>query len=717
MKPVVGPETERISEELAVVNQPPSKRSFQEWARQLAGCRLCRNLTVAAFVAILAIEVAILIPSYRNYEEDLLSERVDIASQAIITFLKHIGSREISPAALETLIASSPLVGVSLRREGVGYGAGEAIESPQPADGVLRAAPRTPRGTIDLSWGSDPMLSDYQVLGRVDVSDVLSELVAFVFRILGLSLLIAVFVTVVTMFVVDRMMLSPLLKLRARISRAGDDAEHPLRYLMPAGRCDEFGEVEGAFNSMLKQSASYLARLRLLNRELDQLLDERTRSLRRTEQELEIRTLYDQLTGLANRSLFEEQLDRYFDQARHDAPRKEAVLVLGLNDFQALNGLAGHDTGDRVLQEIARRIAGYIADHGHVARLGGDVFGLLVGEAGRAPAESIEARISSIIEACERSVQVSGKTYECEISAGVAVRQLDGQDARTLLSHAEIAMHRAKKSPSQRIQFFASEFGEQVLRRQEMIHSLKVAIQNQQFQLYYQPQFDRLRRCTGYEALLRWYHPVHGPVSPAEFIPLAEETGLIVRIGEWVLEQAVVTLKGWIGQGFTGRIAVNVSALQLHDQDFADRISTLLQCYGVTARQLELEITETALMEDVKCAMATLKRFRELGLALAVDDFGTGYSSLAYLKALPVSRIKIDRTFVTGLPDNEQDEALCKTIIAMAHNMGCAVIAEGVETEVQASWLALAGCDELQGFLLGKPDFQGFRGETNFEYS
>jgi diguanylate cyclase (GGDEF)-like protein len=558
MKPVVGLEAEMISEDMAAENQPLSRRSFHEWARQLSGCRLCRNLTMAAFVAILAIEVAILIPSYRNYEEDLLSV-------------------------------------------------------------------------------------------RVDVSDVSSELVAFVFRILGLSLLIAVFVTAVTMFVVDRMMLSPLLRLRERISRAGDDAEHPLRYLMSTGRRDEFGEVEGVFNSMLKQNASYLAKLKLLNRELDQLLDERTQTLRRTEQELEIRTLYDQLTGLANRSLFEEQVDHHF---RHAHANKEAVLVLGVNDFQALNGLAGHETGDRVLQEIARRIAGFSPDHGDVARLGGDVFGLLVGEVGRTPAESIEARISAIIEACERPVQVGGKSYECEVSAEVAVTQLDGQDARTLLSHAEIAMHRAKKSPSQRVQFFASEFGEQVLHRQEMIRSLKVAIQNRQFQLYYQPQFDRLRRRTGYEALLRWHHPVIGSVSPAEFIPLAEETGLIVRIGDWVLEQAVITLKRWVDRGFRGRIAVNVSAMQLHDQGFADRISDLLRRYEVTALQLELEITETALMDDVERAMATLSRFRELGLALAVDDFGTGYSSLA-------------------------------------------------------------GCDELQGFLLGKPGPHGFRDKAD----
>ncbi|QFS85356.1 MULTISPECIES: putative bifunctional diguanylate cyclase/phosphodiesterase [unclassified Marinobacter] len=708
MKPGVGIEAEVNSSGLNSADMPKNRRSFRHWAKQLAACRLCRNLTLAAFLAILAIEVAILIPSYRNYEENLLSEQVDVASQAVITFLKHTQSHPIDPEDLQTLIANSPLVGVSLSRDGLVYKAGEAIENPKPADGVLRAAPRTVEGAVDLVWGADPTLSDYDVQGRVDVSEVPAELVAFVFRILGLSLLIAVFVTAVTMFVVDRMMLSPLLKLRERIARAGSDNEHPLRYLTPVARCDEFGEVEDAFNGMLKQNASYLARLHLLNRELDQLLDERTRTLRKTEQELQIRTLYDQLTGLANRNLFEEQLDRHFDQVTPGESGKEAVLVLGLNDFQALNGLAGHETGDRVLQEVARRIAGFSPDHGHVARLGGDVFGLLVREHERYPAESLQVVISAIIEACQRPVELGGKSYECEVSAGVAVIPLDGRDARTLLSHAEIAMRRAKKTSSERVQFFASEFGEQVHRRQEMISSLKAAIQNQQLELHFQPQFDRLRHCAGYEVLLRWHHPILGGVSPAEFIPLAEETGLIVSIGDWVLDQAVARLKLWVNQGFRGRMAVNVSAMQLHDEAFADRIAALLQRHGVSAGQLELEITETALMEDVERAMATLNRFRQLGLDLAVDDFGTGYSSLAYFKVMPVSRIKIDRSFVNGLPDNEQDEVLCRTIINMAHSMGCEVIAEGVETEAQASWLALAGCDELQGYLLGRPNSEGF---------
>ncbi|WP_228151248.1 putative bifunctional diguanylate cyclase/phosphodiesterase [Tamilnaduibacter salinus] len=674
---------------------------------------MCRNLTAAAFLAILVIEIAILIPSYRNYEEDLLRHQVDVARQAVTTFVQSAEGQEITKSDLESLVASSPLTGISLWRDGISYEAGEVVDVPHPAAGLLRLAPRTAEGMIDLSWSDDPTLGAYQAVARVDVGHVDSELVAFVFRILGLSLLIAVFVTVVTMFVVDRMMLSPLLKLRDRIARAGDDAENPLRYLTPAGRCDEFGEVESAFNSTLKQNASYLSRLQTLNKELDRLLDDRTRTLRETEQELETRTLYDQLTGLANRNLFEEQLDRYFWEVSREEGRKEALLVLGLNDFQALNGLAGHEIGDHVLQEIARRVARFSPDHGHVARLGGDVFGLLVKPQGRIASESMDAWISVIIEACEEPVQVGQAQYECEVCAGVAVPVLDANDARTLLSDAEIAMHRAKKSPNRKVEFFTPEFGDQIHHRHELIRRLKSAIENRHLQLHYQGQFDRLRRCAGYEALLRWHDPVLGPVSPAEFIPLAEETGLIVGIGDWVLEESVATLRQWVDQGFTGRMAINVSALQLHDEGFADRIAHQLAYFGVSADQLELEITETALMADVERAMATLNRFRELGLALAVDDFGTGYSSLAYLKALPVSRIKIDRTFVTGLPENAQDAALCRTIISMAHSMGCDVIAEGVETEDQASWLALAGSDEMQGFLLDRPEPGGFLAGQN----
>jgi|AntRauTorcE11898_2_1112593.scaffolds.fasta_scaffold00841_5 diguanylate cyclase (GGDEF)-like protein len=700
MKSVVETQGRLADENQRARQKTGTAHGLVGWWKRFAGCRLCRNLTAASFVAILLIEMVILIPSYRNYEEDLLRRQVNVAAQALTTLLTQVEPESLSATSLQRLMAQSSLEGVVIDGHGKQLVAGAAISNPGPAGGGLRNLARTDSGHLAVAWPSGTLVQGYRVQGLVNVSQIPGELVAFVFRILGLSLLIAVFVTLVTMAVVDRMMLSPLLRLRGRISLAGDDAEHPLQYVRGPERCDEFGEVESAFNGLLRRNASYLSRLQELNSELDQLLDERTQSLRQTEQELEIRTLYDQLTGLANRNLFEEQLDRFFQLPIAQHPPAEALLVMGLNDFQTLNGLAGHDTGDRVLQEVARRLAGFSTDHGHVARLGGDVFGLLVQGTDHEP---LETRISKIIEACEAPVVIDGHPHECEFSAGVAVAPLDGQDAKTLLSHAEIAMHRAKKSSGTQVQFFASELGEQVQRRQNLVRDLKLAVERKQFELYYQPQLDDARRIIGYEALLRWQHPDQGFVSPGEFIPLAEETGLIGALGDWVLEQSVAQLSRWAAEGFEGRVAVNVSAVQLNDPNLSQRIAELLHRYRVEAGQLELEITETALMENVDCALSTLRQFRAQGLLVAIDDFGTGYSSLAYLKMLPVSRIKIDRAFVTGLPDNHQDAALCRSIINMAHNLECEVIAEGVEIEAQATWLIGAGCDELQGFLFGKP--------------
>ncbi|MDL0432786.1 EAL domain-containing protein [Marinobacter sp. TBZ242] len=708
MKSPAGIDTGLGADEQLARRRQDYWQSVSQWGRQLISCRLCRNLTMAAFVAILLIEFVILIPSYRNYEEDLLSQHAAMARQAITTYLA-TKPDDVTAESLQRVLGSSRVTGLELMVNDRWLRVGEPVTDAGDASGRLRDLPKPENQRLDLVWDSGQWLGDYPVRARVDITGVSGELTAFVLRILGLSLLIAVFVTVVTMAVVDRMMLSPLLRLRARILQAGGDAEHPMIYVREPERRDEFGEVEGAFNSMLEQNASYLNRLQSLNKRLDQLLMERTRSLKQTEQELQLRSLYDQLTGLANRNLFEERLTRFLAEAGGGEAMPSALVVLGLNDFQALNGLAGHETGDRVLQEIARRLAGFSREPGYVARLGGDVFGLLLTPHQGLKEDLLEADIAAVINACIAPVEVAGKQYQCDVSAGVALTPLDGNEAGVLLSHAEIAMHRAKKSTDSKVQFFASDLGEQIQRRQDMVKDLRSAIEKQQFELHYQPQFDRLRRCVGYEALLRWRHPELGTVSPAEFIPVAEEAGLIGPIGLWVIEQAVTTMKRWVDQGFSGRMAINISARQLADPSLVEHIRGVLGSHDLAPGYLELEITETALMEDVATALEILEGFRSLGVLLAVDDFGTGYSSLAYLKALPVKRIKIDRAFVTGLPDNEQDEVLCRTMITMAHSLGCEVIAEGVETEAQASWLATSGCDELQGFLLGPPAPDGYR--------
>ncbi|MCL7942611.1 GGDEF domain-containing phosphodiesterase [Marinobacter sp. ATCH36] len=707
MKSPAGIDTDLGGDERRARRNPDYWQSVSQWWRQLISCRLCRNLSMAAFIAILLIEFVILIPSYRNYAEDLLGQHAAVARQAISTYLA-TKSDNVTADSLQKVLDSSRITGLELMVNDRWLRVGEPVTDAGDASGRLRDLPNPEKQRLDLVWNSGQWLGDYPVRARVDITGVSGELAAFVVRILGLSLLIAVFVTVVAMAVVDRMMLSPLLRLRTRIVQAGADSEHPLIYVREPERCDEFGEVEGAFNRMLEQNATYLSRLQSLNKRLDQLLMERTRSLKQTEQELQLRSLYDQLTGLANRNLFEERLTRFLTESKSADSAPSALVVLGLNDFQALNGLAGHEIGDRVLQEVARRLAAFSREPGYVARLGGDVFGLLLTPNQGLKDDHLEAEIAAIIGACTKPVLVAGKQYQCDVSAGVALTPVDGVEAGVLLGHAEIAMHRAKKSADLKVQFFASDLGEQIQRRQDMVKDLRNAIEKQQFELHYQPQFDRLRRCVGFEALLRWRHPELGMVSPAEFIPVAEEPGLIAPIGLWVIEQAVTTMKRWVDQGFSGRMAINISARQLADPSLVEHIRGVLGSHDLAPGCLELEITETALMEDVATALEILEGFRSLGVLLAVDDFGTGYSSLAYLKALPVKRIKIDRAFVTGLPDNEQDEVLCRTMISMAHSLGCEVIAEGVETEAQASWLATSGCDELQGFLLGRPEPENY---------
>ncbi|MDX1756196.1 MAG: EAL domain-containing protein [Marinobacter sp.] len=675
----------------------------RQWFRQLAACRLCRNVTLAVFVAILVIETLILVPSYRNYEEDLLRQYEAVARQGIATFLASTNvSKE--PAAAQALLRATGLLGIDMKTADGSQAAGEPVGQAAATDGKLRDIPRPAPGKLDLLWSNPEWAPDWEIAARLDISELSGELWAFVFRILGLSLLIALFVTLVTMSVLGRMMLAPLLRLRHRILQAGEDAAHPLHYVRQPERCDEFGEVAGALNKMLVHISTYQDRLQVLNEELDKLVDQRTRSLKATEKELHIRSWYDQLTGLANRALFEEHLRNFLRHAETEsAAGVGALLMLGLDNFQTINGLAGHAAGDRMLQEIAHRLSHYAQEKNLVARLGGDVFALLLPHMSGADPQKLQREIEAITGTVSQPVIVSGQELQCDVSVGVALIPTDGQDAPTLLQHAEIAMQKAKAVRENSIHFFSKTLSQQVRQRQTLLTELKSAIPQGQLKLHFQPQCDAVRDCVGYEVLIRWDHPSWGPIPPSHFIPLAEDSHLILTLGDWILEQAIVQAKRWIEEGFHGRVAVNLSAQQFAKPGLVDEISELLTQHRFPANQLELEITETAFMGDIDRAITIMQQIRALGVQLAVDDFGTGYSSLAYLKLLPVNRIKIDRAFVKELPANQQDLILCRTIITMAHNMGCQVIAEGVETEEQATCLLDAGCDELQGYLLGKP--------------
>lgn len=412
---------------------------------------------------------------------------------------------------------------------------------------------------------------------------------------------------------------------------------------------------------------------------------------------------YDDLTGLANRNLFTHHLTHAL--ARVDRYSKcLGILFIDLDRFKIINDTLGHDTGDIVLKTIARRLSECMRSADLVARLGGDEFVVVVEEVeSQAQVAEVAAKLLAIID---QPVLYQGQELALTASIGIAVYPEDGRDLQTLLKHADIAMYRAKDQGKNRFAFYSSGMNDPDVDRLSLETRLKKAVLEQnQFVLHYQPKVSiRDGRITGAEGLVRWLSPDRGLVPPVEFIPLAEETGLITAIGEWVLETACHQAAEWERKGLPPlRIAVNLSARQLYSPGFVDTVRRILEESGVRPGAIELELTESVMMQNVQLVADLLMELKLLGLHIAVDDFGTGYSSLSYLKRLPLDALKVDRSFVRDVPRDADDVAITSAVIALAHSLRLKVVAEGVETEAQLSFLRDRECDEIQGFLFSKP--------------
>jgi diguanylate cyclase (GGDEF)-like protein len=479
---------------------------------------------------------------------------------------------------------------------------------------------------------------------------------------------------------------------------------------------DELGLLSYAFNRMAgtvqeslkalrthgdvleQRVADRTAELRVANAALQAEIEERRRSLERSE----YLAYYDSLTGLPNRAMFSKLLEASIGQAQA-AHGELGLLFVDLDRFKVINDTLGHTAGDLLLQETAQRLKACLREGDAAARLGGDEFVVILRDL-RNTGE-VETVARKVLATASRPFVALGQEFHVTASVGVSLYPKDGVDERSLMKNADLAMYHAKDEGKNNFQFYSPRLSESTFERLTMEAALRQALDRAEFELFYQPKIDVTTGAVGgMEALLRWRHPELGMVSPARFIPLAEETGLILPIGKWVLKTACAQNVAW--NGATGRplcIAVNLSARQFADDRLFGDVVEVLRETGLAPELLELEITESMLMRDIDKAIDVLTQLKAMGVRIAIDDFGTGYSSLSNLKKFPVDTIKVDRSFVRDLPGCSEDRSITEAIIAMGRALSLTVVAEGVETDAQADFLRTHACDEFQGFLFSKP--------------
>jgi diguanylate cyclase (GGDEF)-like protein/PAS domain S-box-containing protein len=423
---------------------------------------------------------------------------------------------------------------------------------------------------------------------------------------------------------------------------------------------------------------------------------------KRVEEQIQHQAYHDALTGLPNRMLFLDRLQIALAHARRQGGQP-AVLFLDLDDFKVINDTLGHATGDRLLQGLAERLITNVREDDTVARMGGDEFTLLLPNVGRV--EDAARLAGKLLEAVAQPFQIDGQDLFVTTSVGVSLYPGDGEDAETLLKNADRAMYRAKELGRNNYQLFAPALNVRAVNRLSLETRLRRALEREEFLLHYQPQVNlATRRIVGLEALIRWREGDGALLEPAEFIPVAEEARLILPLGQWILRAACKQARAWQDQGLPEvRLAVNLSARQFQQQDLIRSVFFAVRDAGLPPRRLELEITESAAMQNVDRTIGMLHGLRDMGVRISMDDFGTGHSSLSYLKRFPIDAVKIDQSFVRDMTSDPSDAAIVKAIVAMAHSLGLNVVAEGVETLAQADFLRRTGCDEMQGYLVGRP--------------
>ena len=527
-----------------------------------------------------------------------------------------------------------------------------------------------------------------------------------------------VIVAVITTLLLTRRLVAPMRRLM-RAARAVGSGR--LDVYVPAKSADELGLLTHTFNHMTQRLAESQGEVAHYQHTLEEKVAQRTKELEVATAHAYKLAQHDILTGLPNRSLLNQRLRQILAQALRDGTQV-ACLFLDFDNFKRINDTLGHDAGDQLLQAIGQRLTKAVRESDTVARLGGDEFVLVLPSLSAADATfEVMAVISRVRESFVEPFRLSDQIPTLTCSIGVAIYPVDAPDAITLIKQADTAMYSAKESGRNAYRFYTADMNARVQKRLQLETDMRRALMADEFFLVYQPQIDmQTGRPRGVEALLRWRDPERGLVLPGEFIPIAEESGMIQALGERVLHDACRQVVQWHRQNMLLRLSVNLSIQQLQNENWLSTVQDALLESGLSPHFLDLEITENIIITHAERAVTTLGKLKQMGVSITVDDFGTGYSSLSYLARLPIHGVKVDQRFVQGLEQNKNDEAITQAIVALSHSLGLRCTAEGVETDAQFNFLRALGCEEAQGFLITKPlvesDFRGWwlAHETSF---
>ncbi|NPA59349.1 MAG: EAL domain-containing protein [Epsilonproteobacteria bacterium] len=435
--------------------------------------------------------------------------------------------------------------------------------------------------------------------------------------------------------------------------------------------------------------------LKNMNKTLEKKVELRTK-------ELYNKAYYDELTGLANRAMFNKALTQAISKAKRNQT-KMALFYIDLDRFKEINDSLGHSMGDAVLKEVSKRIKNKIRLEDVFARLGGDEFTIIMEDLKNTQGAVYLAQ--KIIEVLEEPICIDKNMLYISSSIGISLYPEDGDNAEKLLQDADSAMYKAKDEGRNNFQFYSSEMTVIAFNKVLMETNLRQALENEEFSVFYQPQTNaKYNQLLGMEALVRWHHPTMGLISPDKFIPIAEETGLIVALDRWTMKTAMKQMVKWYEEGLNpGRLALNLAIKQLQKDDFMEFLTKTIDEIGIKPQWIELEVTEGGIMDNPQKAIAILQNISDLGISIAIDDFGTGYSSLSYLKKLPIDKLKIDKSFIQDLPDDEDDVGITRAVIALSKSLNLRVIAEGVETSQQKDFLVENRCESIQGYFYAKP--------------